>query len=193
MSISVTNLRTGVIFTHDGQIYQVLKYEHIKMGRGSANIKVKVRNVKSGAIKQLGFTSGAKVEEGNVSRKELEFVYYDKRANAVVLLDPATSGRIKLSAGAVGADNLKFLRNKTRIYALTLGEEEKPEILSLELPVTVELKIAETGSSFAGNSAGAVTKPATLETGAVIQVPMFIKSGDMVRVNTERGEYVERI
>ncbi|KKS43975.1 MAG: Elongation factor P [candidate division CPR1 bacterium GW2011_GWA2_42_17] len=189
--LNVTDLRANTIFIHsDGELYRVLKYEHIKMGRGSATIKVKVKALRSGAIKDISFVSGAKVEEADVTKKQYEFVYFDKRKSKAILSDPETKQRTEVEAEVIGEGNLKFL--KTGVLLTVLASEDE-EILSCEISIMAELKVAETAGSEKGDTAGSAKKPATLETGAVITVPMFIKTGDVIRVNTESGEYVERV
>lgn len=192
MSISVTNLRQGTVFEHNGSLYSVLKYEHQKLGRGTATIKVKVKNIKTGSTREFGFGSGQEIEEVEVHKKDLEFVYKDQRKNQIILTDPQNkSKRYSLDALMFGEKGTLFLKGGIRLTVLKL--EETDEIVDVEIPITVELKVEETGPKEAGDTATAPTKPATLETGAVIQVPIFIKNGDVLKVNTETGEYVERI
>lgn len=190
--LNVTDLRANTIFIHsDGELYRVIKYEHIKMGRGSATIKVKVKALRSGAIKDISFVSGAKVEEVDVTKKQYEFVYLDKRNQKAILSDPESKQRTEVAVEVIGEDNLKFLKTGTSLTVLILSEDE--EILSCEIPIMAELKVIETAGAEKGDTAGSARKPATMETGAVITVPMFIKIGDIIRVNTESGEYVERV
>lgn len=188
-SIPVTNLRAGTLFAQDSQIYQVVNYEHIKKARGKAVIKVKARNLKRQGIKELSFKSGQFVEEVEGNRKNFEFVYFDKRRVQIVLVEPETKKRVSATSLAIDSARLKFLKPGQKITALVIEEE----IVSFELPIAVELKVVETTASEKGDSAGSVTKPATLESGAVVQVPMFVKVGDIVKANTESGEYMERV
>lgn len=189
MSIPITNLRAGILFAQDNQIYQVINYEHIKKARGKAVIKVKARNLKRQGFRELSFKSGQFVEEVESYRRNFEFVYFNKRRGQIILAEPETKKRVSVASSAVNSGRLKFLKQGQKITALVIGEE----IVSLELPIAVELKVIETTASEKGDSAGSVTKPAALESGAVVQVPMFVKIGDLVKVNSESGEYMERM
>lgn len=190
-SIPVTDLRAGTLFCHDdGQIYQVTEYRHVKIGRGGAVIKLKIQNPKSKMNKELTLKSGNKVEAVDGVRKSMEFVYLDAGRDVMVLADPETKKRSQVEhATSIVGDELKFLREGQAVQALKV----EGELLSLEVPVTVELAITETSAGERGDTAGTARKPATLESGAVVQVPMFIKVGDVVKVNTGSGDYVERI
>lgn len=191
MSIRVTDLRAGTLFKgSDGPIYQVLKYEHIKKGRGGAIVKLKVKSLKLKVTKEISLKSGSKVEEVEAFKKALEFVYLDERRGVLILSDPETKKRLEIPQEVDGT-SLKFLKAGNEITGLYLPETS--EVVSLELPATVILKVAQTTSSEKGDTAGSARKPATLETGATLQVPMFIQEGDLVKVNTESGEYMERV
>ena len=189
--IPITNLRAGAIFENEDKLYRVVKYEHQKIGRGKATIKIFCRDIKSGQTREFNFSSGSKVEEVEVFKKTMEFVYFDERQGNVVLSDPETKKRIEIDLDIVGEENLKYLKQGQGVLALTLVESD--EIVGVEIPITVELKVTETTAVEKGDTAGSARKPATLESGAVISVPMFIKVGDIVKVNTETEEYVERV
>lgn len=189
--INVTDLRAGTVFIHsDGDPYKVIKYEHIKMGRGSATIKVKAKDLRNGAIKDISFISGARVEEASIIKKEYEYVYFDKRKEVAVFSDLETKKRVELAKDLVGEERIKFLPPKARVTVMELEEED--EIVGIEIPIMVELKVKETAGAERGDTAGSARKSAILETEAVVTVPMFIKVGDIIKVNTETGEYVER-
>lgn len=189
--LSVNDLHKGILFEFEDEIYQVLEYQHIKLARGKATIKVKVRNLKTGASRELSFSSGNTVEEVGIVKKNFKFVYLDQRRHKVILAGLDSGKRVEVGQEVVGEKNLGYLREGELVQAISL--EDSGEIINLEIPITVELKVTQTGPSEKGDSAGAVTKPATLETGLVIQVPMFIKNGDVIKVNTQRREYVERV
>ena len=189
--IPITNLRAGAIFVNEDKLYRVLRYEHQKIGRGKATIKIFCRDIKNGQTREFNFSSGSKVEEVEVFKKTMEFVYFDERQGKVVLSDSESKKRVQVDIDVIGGENLKYLKEGQEVLALTLVEAD--EIVGVEIPITVELKVTETTTAEKGDTAGSARKPATLETGAIVHVPMFVKVGDIVKVNTERGEYIERI
>ncbi len=164
----------------------VLDYTHTKMGRGTANIKVKVRNLKTGAIVERTFISGAAVEEAEVNRRRAQYLYSDDtRAH---FMDPKSFEQFSIPLN-VSENARRFLPEGAEGEILFF----KNESLTVELPLKVVLKVAEAGPSEKGDTRSAATKEAVLETGYKLQVPMFIRVGDVVRVNTETGKYVERV
>jgi elongation factor P len=191
MALSVQNLRSGTIFREDGRTYAVVSYHHHKMGRGKAIIRVKVRDIENGGTRELTFNNNSTVDEVDIRRKNLEFVYSDHRKQEVIFSEPESKKRITLSKDIVGDEQTAYLTSGTRVQAMI--DEASGDIMAIELPMTVNLKVEETGPSEKGDTAGAARKPAKLETGLIIQVPMFIKNGDMLKVNTQSGEYKERV
>lgn len=182
---SVTELRKGAVFAEGGEPFLVLDYNHTKMGRGTANIKVKVRNLKTGAIVEKTFISGATVEEAEVSRRGAQYLYADDTRGH--FMDPKNFEQFSIPL-SVAKSTGQFLPEGSKVEILFF----KNEPLAVELPLKVALKVAETGPSEKGDTRSAATKEAVLETGYKLQVPMFVKVGDVVRVNTETGRYVER-
>ncbi len=191
MHIPANNLRAGTFFVQDGNIYKVEKYNHKKVGRGQAIIKVKAKNLKSGNNRELRFTSNDTVPEAEVTKVKKEYIYHDQRSNQIVLADPETKKRVKVKDTVLDREDINYLTEGVEVDIITIPASE--EIINIQIPLMVELKVAQTSPSEKGNSAGSVTKPAKLESGARIQVPMFIKNNDVVKVNTETGEYVERV
>lgn len=183
--ISATELRTGVAFEDQGQIYQVLSYEHIKMGRGSANIKVKVKNLRSSATTDKSFISGARVQEIDLEKRKTQYLYRD--GQNYHFMDGTTFEQFSLSGQLIG-EQVKFLKEGMDVFLLTFEGEP----LSLDLPVKMEFKISETEPGFRGDSVSNIYKDAVLENGLKIKVPLFIKEGDKILVDTRSGEYVER-
>lgn len=184
--IPATNLRTGVSFEDNGQIYLVLSYEHIKMGRGSANIKVKVKNLRSGALTEKSFISGARVEEISLEKRKVQYLYFDK--DSYHFMDSITFEQFSLGRQMLG-DQAKFL--KEGMEASILSYKEEP--LAVDLPIKMEFKVAETGPGIRGDSVSNIYKDAVLENDLTVRVPLFIKAGDRVLVDTRTGEYVERV
>lgn len=182
--ISVTDLRSGVVFEDQGQIYQVLSYEHIKMGRGSANIKVRVKNLRNGATTDKSFINGAKVNEIQLNKKDLQFLYKDDE-NAY-FMNPSNFEQIPVALKII--NDHEFLKEGESFSISFLGREP----LSLNLPPKMEFKILETGPSIRGNSATNIYKDAVLENGLKTKVPLFIRAGDLIRIDTRTGEYSEK-
>jgi elongation factor P len=183
--IPVTGLRAGTTFLLDGQPYKVLQYSHIKMGRGNATIKVKIKNLINGAITEKSFASGAALAPVNTTKRSLQFLYQDNE-NAY-FMDPVTFEQIEIPKEVLSRE-LVFLKEGET--ASILFWEDKP--LSIELPPRVTLKVVETDPGIRGNSATNVYKQAQLENGLLVKVPLFINPGDKVRIDTRTGEYVER-
>lgn len=184
--ISVTQLRAGTTFEEDNQPFVVLKYEHTKMGRGTANIKVKIKNLKSKIITEKTFISGAKVQEIQTPKRKLQYLYRD--GDNFCFMDPGTFEQFSVSASAM-ADQARFLREQAIIDVLFW--EDQP--LMIELPPKMEFKVLQTGPGVKGNSATNIYKPATLENGLQLKVPLFINQGEKILVDTRTGEYAERV
>jgi elongation factor P len=182
--ISVTELRAGTVFEDQGNTYQVISYEHIKMGRGSATIRVKVKNIKTGNSLEKSFINGTKVKPVSVNKRDLQYLYKDD-TNAY-FMDPKTFEQISVSLEL--ADGHIFLK-EGESFNLSFLEDEP---LSLNLPPKMEFKIEDTGPSVKGNSSTNVFKDAILENGFKTKVPLFINIGDKVIVDTRTGAYTER-
>lgn len=188
--IDVTSLRAGTVFedpsTSSGQgLWLVLKYEHVKMGRGTANIKLKVKSLKSKVTKDMTFLNGARVQEVSLTKRRGQYLYRDKES--FVFMDPVTFGQFTISQDTVG-DQAKFLKEGTEVDL----KFYKQEPLSVTLPLKMNFKVTETEPGFKGNSVTNISKDAVIETGAKIKVPLFVDVGDQVVINTETGEYVQR-
>lgn len=183
--ISVTELKAGTIFEEQGNLLQVISYEHIKMGRGSANIKVKVKNLRTGTTIEKSFINGAKVNNVAVFKKDLQYLYKDSE-NAY-FMNPVTFEQITISLKTMGSDNY-YLKEGENFNISFLGDEA----LSLNLPPKMEFKVEETAPGVKGNSATNVFKDAILENGLKTKVPLFIKNGDVIRIDTRTGAYSER-
>lgn len=182
--ISVTELRAGTIFEDKGQVYKVLSYQHIKMGRGSANIKVKVKNVKSGSTTEKSFINGSRVNNMQVFKKDLQFLYKDE-ANAY-FMNPTTFEQVNIPLAVL--EGYIFLK-EGGLFSVSFLQDEP---LELNLPPKMDLMVSETGPSEKGNSVSNIYKDATLENGFKTKVPLFINIGDKVRVDTRTGAYSEK-
>jgi elongation factor P len=182
--LSVTDLKSGVAYEEDGQILQVMSYEHIKMGRGSANIKVKVRNLINGSILEKSYINGANVKDIYLESRQLQFLYKD--GDKAYFMDPATYEQVEvLLANLPGHEFL--IEGENAIVQMHDGKA-----LSLQLPPKVTLKVTDTAPGVKGNSASNVYKDATLENGMKVRVPLFINTNDSVVVDTRDGSYTKR-
>lgn len=182
--ISVNDLRSGVTFEEDNQIFKVMSFEHIKMGRGSANIKVKVRNLRSGSITEKGYTNGVAVRDIQLNRREYQFLYKDSE-NAYFMDPKSFEQQVVPLKTLPGNEYLKEGGN----VSLSFYDDEP---LDLILPPKVTLKIADTDPGVKGDSASNMYKDAVMENGVKTRVPLFINAGDAVVIDTRDGSYTKR-
>jgi len=182
--IGVTDLRAGTAYEEDGQFFTVLAYEHIKMGRGSANIKVKVKNLKSGAIVDKSYINGAKIHDIQVLKKDMQYLYKDD--DAVYFMDPQTYEQVSIPLKIV-PEHI-YLKEGESFTVSFLNNDP----LTVLLPPKMTFKVAETAPGAKGNSATNVFKEAILENGLKTRVPLFINTGEMIRVDTRTGAYSEK-
>lgn len=184
--LNVTELRNGTFFQEGNNILQVLTYEHVKMGRGSGTIKLKVKNIRTGSVIEKTFITGARVDEADVAKKKAQFLYRD--GENFSFMDPVSFEQFTITASVLGSQ-AKYLKDGIEVILIVLGDEA----LGLELPLSLNYEITETGPGEKGNSVSNVFKEAVLENGLVIKVPMFIGIGERVKVDTRSGEYIERV
>ena len=183
--ISVTELRNGTIYEDQGQLFQVLSYEHIKMGRGTANVKIKVKNLRSGAITNKSFISGSRVSDIQLERKEVQFLYRD--AQSAYFMDPKIFEQFAVPLNKL--TGFEYLKDGENFFISFFDNEP----LFLEMPPKMKFRVAETGPSEKGNSATTVFKDAILENGLKTKVPPFIKIGDLISIDTRTGQYSQKI
>ncbi len=184
--ISAGDLRKGTTFEVDGQVFTVVDFMHVKPGKGAAFVRTKLRNVISGGVTDRTFNPSEKLQEAVIERKEMQYLYSD--GELYYFMDQETFEQIPLNYEKV-EDAIRFL--KENMYAII--KFYKNEAFSVEAPNFVELVVTATEPGVKGNTATNVTKPATLETGAVINVPLFVNEGDAIRIDTRTGEYMERV
>ncbi|HOT93000.1 MAG TPA: elongation factor P [Anaerolineae bacterium] len=184
--IDANELRKGTTFFLDGELYQVLEYQHYKPGRGNAIIRTKIRNLRTGATIPRNFLSGDRFEEAPVERRTTQYLYED--GDTFYFMDAQTYDQIPVSAEIIG-DRAGFLKEGMEV-ALTLFENE---VLDADLPASVELEVVESEVAVAGDTATGVSKTVVCETGLKVQVPLFINVGDVIRVDTRTGEYLTRV
>ncbi len=183
--IAVQELRAGTIFEDQGQIFKVLSYEHIKTGRGSANIHVKASNIRTGATTEKSFINSAKVQDINVLKKDLQYLYKDPQ-NAY-FMNPSSFEQVSVPIKVIGDDSYYLKEGET--FNISFLEDEA---LSINLPPKMDFIVSETATGVKGNSATNVFKEAILENGLTVKVPLFIKNGDKIKVDTRTSTYTER-
>ncbi len=184
--LNVTELRNGVVFKEDNNLFQVITYEHIKMGRGSGNIKVKVRNLRSGAVVEKSFITGARVDDTLVDKRVSQYLYND--GENFYFMDKASFEQFEIPKNIV-ADQAKFLRDGMDAEVVMV----EGEALGISLPISLVYTVTDTGPEEKGNSVSNVFKDATLDNGLVVKVPMYMKMGEKIKVDTRSGEYIERV
>jgi elongation factor P len=184
--ISTGDLRKGVIIEIDKQLFSVLDYQHQKVGRGSAQVRMRIRNVRSGAISDTTVQAGTKFPRVRLEQRNMSFLYAEE--NAYYFMDQETYDQIALTAQQLG-EAVNYL--KDGIVLQVQFYENEP--VAVDLPITVELRIEETDPGFRGDTATGGTKPAKLETGLTVQVPLFVNQGDTIKVDTRTGTYLERV
>jgi len=184
--INAGELRKGITIELDGQPYQVLDYQHIKIARGSAQVRLKLRDVRAGHTTERVFQASQKFTKAFLNRRTVQYLYHD--GNLYYFMDNETFEQTAVDKAMLG-DALNYLKDGANLQLLTF----KGQTIGAELPVSVELKVAETGPGFKGDTASAGSKPAKLETDITIQVPFFINTGDTIKIDTRTGVYLERI
>jgi len=184
--IDTGDVKKGVIIELDGQLMKVLDWTHIKMARGSAQVRMKLQNVRKGDIVERTFQAGTRWPRARVEQRKVMYLYTD--GDVYNFMDNETYDQFALPAAQLG-DDARFLKDNTEVF-VSMYESE---VLAVDLPVTVDLVVIETEPGFAGDTASGAKKNATVETGLVVQVPLFVSEGDMLRVDTRNGEYVTRV
>jgi elongation factor P len=184
--IDAGELKKGITITLDGQLFQVLDYHHIKVGRGSAQIRIRLRDIKAGHIIEKSFQSSEKFAKVFLERRQVQFLYSD--GGLYHFMDNQSYDQVAVDKALMG-DTVNYLIENMNLELLV----HKGVPIGVELPLSVELTIAETGPGFKGNTASAGGKPAKMETGITIQVPFFLNTGDRIKVDTRTGAYLERV
>ncbi len=183
--VTAGDFRNGVTFEMDGKVYQIVEFQHVKPGKGAAFVRTKIRNVIEGSVVERTFNPTEKFPTAFVERKDMEYSYAD--GDLYYFMDSETYELVPVSKNELN-DNFKFVKENMICKVLSY----KGKVFGVEPPTFVELAVTQTDPGFAGNTATNATKPATLETGCEIRVPLFINEGDMIRIDTRTGEYMER-
>ncbi len=183
---STADFRNGMTIKFNHDLFSIIEFQHVKPGKGGAFVRTKLKSVTTGKVIDNTFRSGEKVEEVRLERRDMQYLYKD--ASGYTFMDNDTYEQILLDEDAV-ADVVDLMKENVMVSILFHGEKA----LGLELPIHVELAIAKTDPNEKGDTASGSKKPATLETGAVVQVPFFVSEGEMIKVDTRKREYVERV
>ncbi len=183
--ISVNDLKTGLTLQLDNGLWSVVEFLHVKPGKGAAFVRSKLKNVETGQVVEKTFRAGEKVAKAMLDRREMQYLY--KEGNEYVMMDNETYEQLQIAADQIG-DGIKYLKENMIVQVLM----HDSKIIGIDLPAHVVLEVTDTPPSEKGNTAQGGTKPATLETGAVVNVPFFISNGDKIRVDTRTNEYLDR-
>ena len=183
--VTAGDFRNGVTFEMDGNVYSIIEFQHVKPGKGAAFVRTKIRNVISGAVTEKTFNPNDKYPTAFIERKDMEYLYND--GDLYYFMDSETYEQLPISPNVLG-DNFRFVKENMVCKVLSY----KGNVFGIEPPNFVELQVTEPEPGVKGDTATNVTKPATLETGAEIKVPIFSNEGEMIRVDTRTGEYMER-
>jgi elongation factor P len=186
MAVDTSQFRNGLKIEIDGEPYTMTYFQHVKPGKGGAFVRTKIKNLRTGRVLDKTFRSGEKVDEAEVEDKRMQFLYMD--GEQLVFMDTETYDQIPFSAEQVGDARKYMLEN---IEVDVIFWKGKP--INIELPSFIEAVVSQTDPGIKGDTASGATKPATIESGAVVQVPLFIKEGEKIRVDTRSGTYVERV
>lgn len=185
-TISTADFKNGKAIVIDGKMYTIVEFQHVKPGKGGAFVRTKVRDIKTGRVNDLTFRSGEKFDEVRMETHEMEFLYED--GDTYYFMDPSTYDQMGVSADVVG-DKKDWLKANEVCLLQYAGEE----LISVDPPMFVELEVTETDPGFKGDTVQGGTKPAVMETGVTVQVPMFVNPGDVLKIDTRDGHYVTRV
>ncbi len=184
--VSAGDFRNGITIEIEGNVYQIIEFQHVKPGKGAAFVRTKLKNIKSGGVVEKTFRPTEKFENAHIDRADMQYLYND--GDLYYFMDVNTYDQIPLSKDMVG-DALKFVKENEMVKICS----HKGQVFSIEPPLFVELEITETEPGFKGDTATGATKPATVETGAVVNVPLFVDQGDKIKIDTRTGEYLSRV
>ncbi len=184
--ISAGDFKNGVTLEIEGNIYQILEFQHVKPGKGAAFVRTKLKNIISGGAVEKTFRPTEKFPKAHIERKDMQYLYSD--GELYHFMDVETYDQIALNQDAIG-DSLKFVKENEMVKICS----HKGNVFAVEPPLFVELAITDTEPGFKGDTAQGATKPATVETGAVVYVPLFVEMGDVLKIDTRTGEYLSRV
>ncbi len=184
--ISAGDFRNGITIEYDGNIFQIIEFQHVKPGKGAAFVRTKLKNIKSGGVVEKTFRPTEKCPQARIDRKEMQYLYSD--GDLFNFMDTESFEQIALNKEAIG-DALKFVKENEMVKVCS----HNGSVFAIEPPLFVELEITETEPGFKGDTATGATKPAVVETGATVYVPLFVEQNDVIKIDTRTGEYLSRV
>ena len=185
-AISTNDFKTGMTLELDNKLWTVIEFQHVKPGKGGAFVRSKLKNVRTGQVVDKTFNAGITVEQALLDKRDMQFLYRD--GDDYIFMDSESYEQMTVAPSALGEAADYLIENSVAILAMYQGD-----IVSVEIPASVELRITDTEPGIQGDRVSGARKPATLETGKVVQVPLFINTGDKVKVDTRSGEYITRV
>ncbi|MHB1341634.1 MAG: elongation factor P [Coriobacteriia bacterium] len=186
MAVSTSNFKNGMCIMYDNKMWIIVDFQHVKPGKGGAFVRTKLKELRSGRVVDITFRAGEKMDDVRIENKTLQYLYSD--GEAFHFMDTGSYEQFELGADFVG-ETSKWLKENDEVQVMYAGGD----MIGVEAPMFVELEVTETDPGFKGDTVQGGTKPATLETGAVVQVPMFINAGDVIKVDTRDGRYITRV
>ena len=184
--VSAGDFRNGLTIEYDGNVYQVIEFQHVKPGKGAAFVRTKLKNIKTGGVIENSFRPTEKCPQAHIDRKDMQYLYND--GDLYYFMDVENYDQIALSTDDIG-DALKFVKENEMVKVCS----HKGSVFAVEPPLFVELEITETEPGFKGDTATGATKPAIVETGATVYVPLFVEQNDVIKIDTRTGEYLSRV
>ncbi len=184
--ITAGDFRNGVTIEYDGKVCQIVEFQHVKPGKGAAFVRTKLKDIVNGGVVETSFRPTEKFPQAHIERKDMQYLYND--GDLYNFMDVETYDQIALSEDDIG-DALKFVKENEMVKVCS----HKGNVFAVEPPLFVELEITETEPGFKGDTATGATKPATVETGATVYVPLFVEQGDVIKIDTRTGEYLSRV
>ena len=183
--VSAGDFRNGLTIEYDGNVYQVIEFQHVKPGKGAAFVRTKLKNIKTGGVIENSFRHTEKCPQAHIERMDMQYLYKDDMYH---FMNTETYDQIDMAIDQC-EEPMKFVKENEMVKMLS----HNGEVFTIEPPLFVELEVTETEPGFKGNTAQGATKPATVETGATIQVPLFVEIGDVIQIDTRKGEYMKRM
>lgn len=184
--VSAGDFKNGITIEYEGNVFQIIEFQHVKPGKGAAFVRTKLKNIKNGGVVEKSFRPTEKFEEARIERNDMQYLYND--GDLYYFMDVTTYDQIALSKEQIG-DSLKFVKENEMVKICS----HKGEVFSVEPPLFVELEITDTEPGFKGDTATGASKPATVETGAQVMVPLFVNTGEKIKIDTRTGEYLSRV
>ncbi|MDO4614402.1 MAG: elongation factor P [Lachnospiraceae bacterium] len=184
--ISAGDFKNGLTLEINGQVMQIVEFQHVKPGKGAAFVRTKMKNIINGGVVETTFRPTEKFPAARIDRKTMQYLYFD--GDLYNFMDPETFDQIMINQDVVG-DSMKFVKENEECKVVSYNGN----VFAIEPPLFVELEVTETEPGFAGNTAQGASKPATVETGATVQVPLFVNIGDVIKIDTRTGEYLSRV